>query len=85
MEVSYFIQQTLNILLDLLSLLIFLRVILSWFKHEAHGLMHFLYETTEPLLAPIRKAIPAVGMFDISPLVALLIIKIIRILINSYL
>ncbi len=80
-----FITQTLNILLDLLSMLILLRVILSWFRHDAGGLMNLLYQTTEPILAPIRRTIPAIGMIDISPLVAMLLIEVARTLLNSLL
>ena len=85
MEFVYFLKQTLNILLDLLTMLILLRVILSWFRHDAHGLMNLLYQATEPILAPIRRAIPAFGVYDLSPLIALVLIKIARILINTYL
>lgn len=85
MEFVNFLKQTLNILLDLLTMLILLRVILSWFRHDAHGLMNLLYQATEPILAPIRRAIPAFGVYDISPLIALLLIKIARILIYTYL
>jgi YggT family protein len=84
-EFVYFLKQTLNILLDLLTMLILLRVILSWFRHDAQGLMNLLYQVTEPILAPIRRTIPAFGIYDLSPLVALLIIKVARILINTYL
>ena len=85
MEFIYFLKQTLNILADLLTMLILLRMILSWFRHDAHGLMNLLYQATEPILAPIRRAIPAFGVYDISPIVAILLIKIVRILINTYL
>lgn len=80
-----FLKQTLNILADLLTMLIVLRIVLSWFRHEAHGLMNILYQATEPILAPIRRTIPTLGMFDLSPIVALLIIEVLRTLINSYL
>lgn len=83
MDVALFIKQTLNILADLLSMLIFLRVILSWFRHDAGGLMKFLYQTTEPILAPIRRSIPSMGMFDLSPLIAMLLIEVARTLINT--
>jgi YggT family protein len=36
--------------------------------------MRFLVRTTEPLLGPLRRMIPPLGMFDISPLVAFFII-----------
>jgi YggT family protein len=40
--------------------------------------MRFLIRITEPLLGPLRRTIPPVGRFDISPLVALLIIYILQ-------
>lgn len=83
MTAVIFIKQTLNILADLLTMLILLRVILSWFRHEAYGLTKLLYQTTEPILAPIRRTIPALGMIDISPLIALLLIEVLRTVINS--
>lgn len=85
MDFLYFLKQTLNILADLITMLIVLRIVLSWFRHEAHGLMNVLYQATEPILAPIRRTIPTLGMFDLSPIVALLIIEVLRTLINSYL
>lgn len=39
----------------------------------------FIYELTEPILAPIRKVVPPIGgMIDITPLIALFILRIIR-------
>jgi YggT family protein len=36
--------------------------------------MRFLIRLTEPLLAPLRRMLPTVGMFDVSPIVAFLIV-----------
>jgi YggT family protein len=36
--------------------------------------MRFVFHVTEPLLGPLRRTVPAVGMFDISPIVAFLIL-----------
>jgi YggT family protein len=36
--------------------------------------MRFLVQITEPLLAPLRRIIPTVGMFDISPMIAFFIV-----------
>lgn len=85
MDLSYFLRQSVNIFADILVLFIFLRMILSWFSHEAHGLQRFLYQVTEPLLSPIRRSIPSLGFFDLSPLVALLLIEVLRSLLNSLL
>ena len=90
MEIAEFIRQTLNILFDLLTVFIVLRVILSWFQHQtyenqAFSLSRFVFGVTEPILLPIRRVIPHLGIFDISPLVALLLLDLLRSLINTYL
>ena len=61
--------------LGLYSLLIFVRIILSWgMMGYGNRLMRFLINVTEPLLGPLRRIIPPLGMFDISPIIAFLII-----------
>ena len=58
--------------------LIFFRAILSWFPIDPRNpLVTLLYEVTEPILAPMRNVIPRIGMIDISPLVAIILIQII--------
>ena len=61
--------------LGLFILAIFIRIILS-FVAVGYGnrLMRFLYLITEPLLGPLRRTIPPVGMFDVSPIVAFVIL-----------
>ena len=62
-------------LLGIYSLLIFIRIVFSWVMVSyRNGLMRFLVNTTEPLLGPLRRIVPPLGMFDISPFVAFLII-----------
>jgi YggT family protein len=61
--------------LGLYTLAIFVRIIFSWGGASyANGLMRFLVQITEPLLAPLRRIIPTVGMFDISPMIAFFIV-----------
>ena len=79
-----FILQTVNILADLLIFLIIARTILSWFvRDQRHGLVKLLSDLTEPILRPIRRATPRMGMLDLSPFIALIIIQLLRSLINS--
>lgn len=62
-------------LLGLYSLMIFLRIIFSWgLVSYSNPLMKFLVNATEPLLAPLRRIIPTLGMFDISPIVAFVVV-----------
>jgi len=62
-------------LLALFSLLIFIRIIFSWGAvGRSNGVMRFLTRATDPLLVPLRRMIPPLGMFDLSPIVAFFII-----------
>ncbi|MBC8029990.1 MAG: YggT family protein [Pyrinomonadaceae bacterium] len=62
-------------LLSFYSLLIFIRIIFSWGRVSySNRLMRWIVNATEPLLGPLRRIVPTVGMFDISPIVAFLIV-----------
>ncbi len=68
-----------NILLTVLWVAILIRVLLSWFPVDPYNpLIRILFEITEPVLLPFRKVIPRIGMFDLSPLAALLVIQVIQ-------
>jgi YggT family protein len=55
--------------------LIFLYVIMSWVQLPYNvwigRLRGFLHDTVEPVLRPIRAVLPALGGFDLSPLIAI--------------
>ncbi|MDP9266596.1 MAG: YggT family protein [Chloroflexota bacterium] len=71
-----FVGAFVNVLAGALTLSIFARVILSWVQIELpFGLNAFVYNVTEPILGPIRRALPAAAGIDLSPLVALLAIQ----------
>lgn len=62
-------------LLSIYSLLIIIRIIFSWgMLSYSNRIMGFLVDVTEPLLGPLRRVVPLLGRFDISPIVALLIL-----------
>ena len=56
-------------------ILVFARIILSWFPLQPGGAgaqaFSFVYTLTEPVLGPLRRTIPSIGMLDISPLVVI--------------
>ena len=72
--------------LEAYVIIMFARIILSWFPINQSGGLGTVYEflgrLTEPVLAPIRRIIPPLGMggmgFDLSPLVVLLGIGLLR-------
>ncbi|GAC1320126.1 MAG: YggT family protein [Chloroflexota bacterium] len=66
----------LGLLLQILWLAILVRVILSWFPvDQSNPIVRIVWEITEPVLAPFRRVIPRIGMFDLSPLAAWLVIS----------
>jgi YggT family protein len=66
-------------LIDLYSLVVMLTVIMSWLPiGRRNPLAMLLYRLTEPVLEPIRRALPPMGGLDLSPMVlfiALLFLK----------
>ncbi len=67
-----------RILCEVLTIAIFLRAIMSWFSpRPTNMLVIILYRITEPILAPLRRIIPRAGMFDLTPLAAIIILQII--------
>ena len=62
-------------LLAVFSLLIFMRIVFSWGVSSVNRVLRFLIRVTEPVLGPFRRLIPPLGMFDISPIVVLLLIR----------
>jgi len=65
----------LRFLLIGLWLVILARVILSWVDPAGRSrLAPFIISTTEPILGPVRKMLPRTGMFDLSPLIVLIVL-----------
>ncbi len=61
---------------QLLSLVIIARALLSWVMPNPYEQpMRFLIEVTEPILSPLRRIIPRIGMFDITPLIAIIVLQ----------
>jgi YggT family protein len=59
----------------ILTFVIFVRVILSWFMISRYNiLMILLDDVAEPILSPLRRFIPRLGVFDITPIVAIAIL-----------
>jgi YggT family protein len=61
-----------------LSFTIMARAILSWLAPNPYDQpMRFLHEITEPILAPLRHIVPRIGMIDITPLIAIVILQLV--------
>jgi YggT family protein len=65
-------------LLAVYSLLIFMRIIVSWGASHTNRLLVFLRRLTDPVLVPFQRIIPPLGMFDISPIVVLILLSLLQ-------
>ncbi len=55
------------------QMLILARILMSWLNPDPNNaLVSIVHQLTEPILAPIRRLLPPSGMFDFSPLVAMI-------------
>ena len=63
-----------DIVLSIYYWLILVRALISWVNPDPHNMIvQFLYRATEPVLMPIRKMLPQMGI-DLSPIIAFLVI-----------
>ncbi|MGD9588845.1 MAG: YggT family protein [Pyrinomonadaceae bacterium] len=61
-------------LLSVLVLFIFIRFISSWFVFARNTFLAFVKRVTDPIMLPVQRLIPPIGMFDISAMIVLLVI-----------
>ncbi len=61
-------------LLSILVLFIFIRFLSSWFVFTTKTFLGFVKRVTDPILNPVQRLIPPIGMFDISAMIVLLLI-----------
>ncbi|MDK2820697.1 MAG: YggT family protein [Clostridia bacterium] len=71
---------------EVLNWLIIARIFLSWFPHNPYQpIIRFIYEITEPVLAPFRRLMPRSSIpVDFSPVIAVLVLQLIERMILSF-
>jgi YggT family protein len=74
-----------SILFQVLIIAILIRALISWFPiSPGSPLVRLLEDITEPILAPLRRVVPRLGMMDITPIVAMIGLQLLeQILITS--
>jgi YggT family protein len=69
-------------LINVYYIVLFGRIIMSWFPVQPGtgmaSIASILYQLTEPVMGPVRRLIPSVGMIDISPIVVFFGLEIIQ-------
>jgi YggT family protein len=65
-----------NMLALLFTLLVFVYILSTWIFPPFHSFRQALASIVEPMLAPIRRVVPPVGMIDFSPFIFLIIVQV---------
>ena len=79
-----YLANFISLLFQILGLAIFLRAIISWFRLAPDNpIQIILVQITEPILAPLRRVVPSLGMIDITPWVAIILLQFLGQLIAS--
>ena len=71
------IELFISALAQLLILLVIVSVILSYFMDPYHPVRRSIDSVVEPMLAPIRRVVPLIGVLDLSPLILIILIQVI--------
>ena len=69
-------------LLDVFVIAVIARIILSFFPISPNTAMSsvysVLYNVTEPVMGPLRRVVPTIGMFDLSPMIIIFGVRILQ-------
>jgi YggT family protein len=75
------LAEALDLLFLALETALILRILVSWISPSPYPdspVKRVLWAVTEPILAPLRRVLPAAGMFDLSPMAALFLLFLLR-------
>jgi YggT family protein len=72
------LSSIISILGNLIVLIVIVDSGISFFLSPYHPVRNVLDRFLQPLLAPIRRLVPLVGMFDLSPLILIILVGIIK-------
>lgn len=86
-ELSIMAARLTSLVLTLLFWAILIRAVLSWVQPDPRNpIVQFLDRVTGPILYPLQRIIPPLGGIDLSPLVAMLLIELLKgLLVNAIL
>lgn len=78
------IENVVYVIFQVMMWLIAIRCILSFIRHDPYQpIIRFIYEVTEPVMAPFRRLMPTAGGIDFSPIVVFFVLYLLQSLIIS--
>ncbi len=82
----YTLIDVIDVAATIFTILIFVRIILSWISPAGqHPVLVLVYRLTEPLLGPVRSLIPSMGGMDFSPVLVLIGIQLAELVLTQML
>lgn len=69
--------------INVLTLLVIAKVILSYFMSPYHPVRETIDRIVEPMMAPVRRIVPPMGMLDFTPFIFIILLRLIRMLLFS--
>ena len=79
------LAQIINTLANIYVWIVIASILLSYFMDPYHPVRQGLYNLVRPLLDPIRRVVPPMGMLDFSPLVLIILIQVVANLLTRFL
>jgi len=74
-----FIANFINILFEVIIWAIIGRILISWIDPQGRWtISRILHDVTEPILAPVRRILPSTGFLDLSPMIVLILLQVIK-------
>lgn len=77
--------EIIDVVAQILVLLVIVSAILSFFMDPYHPVRRGVDNIVQPMLNPIRRVVPLVGMFDFSPLILIILIQVVSNLLIAFL
>ncbi|MEJ2600299.1 MAG: YggT family protein [Anaerolineales bacterium] len=71
-----FIAFLIHRIIQLLIIVVIIQTILTYFLSPFHPIRQFVDRIVEPMLMPIRRVLPPLGMLDFSPLVLIILLEV---------
>ncbi|MEB4592493.1 YggT family protein [Candidatus Thiothrix sp. Deng01] len=81
----YSVVELLKMVINIYIFALIIQAVLSWVGNSyGNPMADILNSLTDPILRPIRNIVPTIGMIDLSPMVAILLLYVALILLQSF-
>jgi YggT family protein len=78
MNLTLFLINLVQLLAWLITVLIIVDIVISYFMSPYHPIRMTIDRIVQPMLAPIRRIVPSLGMIDLSPMVLLILVQVVE-------